>query len=180
MSKFFSRKILMLCVLALAGCDLMFIVFFFEESAVSKKLKEIGVGEYKYLEEIYNGQWEKVCVLLPYYEGVIGLSDKEKEAFIDKKIAQSGLVVSEALWHLLFFRNAHDDDYFDYISFIAGEELDAMQQHHNFSQKKIDDFNKAGFSPAYCAERNQAVMFKSKDKWKGHTFIYITLGVIDQ
>ena len=180
MSKFFSRKILMLCVLALAGCDLMFIVFFFEESAVSKKLKEIGFGEYKYLEEIYNGQWEKVCVLLPYYEGVIGLSDEKKKAFINEKITQSGLVVSEGLWHLLFFRNAHDDDYFDYISFRIRRELGIRQQHHNFSQKKIDDFNKAGFSPVYCAERNQAVMFKSKDKWREHTLIYITLGVIDQ
>ena len=171
----------MLCVLALAGCDLMFIVFFFEESAVSKKLKEIGVGEYKYLEEIYNGQWEKVCVLLPYYEGVIGLSDEKKKAFINEKITQSGLVVSEALWHLLFFRNAHDDEYFDYISF---RELGIRQQHHNFSQKHIDDFKQSGFSPAYCAERNQAAMFKSKDEWRKDTYVEIymeiTLGVIDQ
>ena len=80
MSKFFSKKILMLlCVLALAGCDVFFEPFFdtffdnffFEESVTSKRLKEeIGIGEYKYLEEIYNGRWEKVCVLIPYSEEI--------------------------------------------------------------------------------------------------------------
>ncbi len=185
MSKFFFKKILMLlCVLALAGCDVFDVfldTFFFEESVTSKRLKEeIGIGEYKYLEEIYNERWEKACILLPYYEGVIGLSDEKKEAFIHEKIDQSGLMIHEGNWHLLFFRNAHDDDYFDYISFRRSQELGIIQQQHNFSQKQIDDFKQAGFSPAYCAERNQAVMFKTKDKWHEYTYIEITLGVIDQ
>ena len=61
-------------------------------------------------------------------EWVVGLSDKKKEAFIDKKIFWSvGLVVNEVLWHLLFFRNAHDDNYFDYVSFKRSDELVLIQ-----------------------------------------------------
>ena len=180
-------------MLTLAGCYVFFVIFFgdysddffFEESVTSKRLKEeVGIGEYKYLEEIYNGRWEKVCVLLSYYAGIYydgftGLPNKKKEAFIEEKIAQSDLIIDEGYWYLLFFRNAHDDDYFDYISFRGSQELNLRQQPHNFSQKQIDDFKQAGFSPAYCAERDQAVMFKTKKKWHEYTLIQITLGVIN-
>ena len=83
MSHFFSRIAVILCVLALAGCDYYAEDdHFVEESIISKRLKEIGVGEYKYLRDIHGEQWEKVCVLPPYYGVVIGLSDEKKEAFI--------------------------------------------------------------------------------------------------
>ena len=119
-------------------------------------------------------------MLIPYQEWVVGLSDKKKKAFIDKKMFWSfGLVVNEVLWHLLFFRNAHDDNYFDYVSFKTSQ-LDIRQQNNSFSQKLIDDFKQAGFSPAYCAERDQAVMFKTEGKWGEETHIDITLGVIDK
>lgn len=118
MSRFFSRVAVILCVLALVSCDYYAEDdHFFEESITSKRLKEIGVGEYKYLRDIHSGQWEQVCVLPPYYGVVIDLSDKKKEAFIDEKIIQFGLVISEVTWHLVFFRNAHFDEYFDYVSF---------------------------------------------------------------
>ena len=194
MSKSFFKKILiLLCVLTLAGCSVFFVLFFgiflddffFEESVTSKRLKEeVGIGEYKYLEEIYNGRWEKVCVLITsfweiYYGGFTGSPNKKKEAFIKEKIAQYDLTTSGGDWHLLFFRNAHDDDYFDYISFRSSQELAIRQQPHNFSQKLIDDFKQAGFSPTHCAERDQAVMFKTKEKWNEYTLIEITLGVIN-
>ena len=86
-------------MLALAGCDYYAEdTHFVEESITSKRLKEISVGKYKYLRDIHGGQWEKVCVLPPYYGVVIGLSDEKKEAFIDEKIIQSGLVISEVTW----------------------------------------------------------------------------------
>ena len=58
----------MLCMLALSGCSvcqILYVNFFFEESVTSKKLKEMGSGEYKYLKDIYNEQWQKfVCGFL--------------------------------------------------------------------------------------------------------------------
>ena len=174
MSRFFSRIAVILCVLALAGCD----YFFVEESITSKRLKEIGVGEYKYLRDIHGGQWEKVCVVSPYSGGVI-LPDKEKEAFVDENITQSGLVISEVTWHLVFFRNAHFDEYFDYVSFRISRGLNIQQI--NFSEKQTEDFKRVGFSPSYCADINQAAIFKFEHRWReedAHT--HITLGVIDQ
>ena len=161
-------------MLTLAGCD----YFFAEESITSKRLKEIGVGEYKYLKDIHGGQWEKVCVLPPYYAIVKGLSDKKKEAFIDEKIVQSSLVISEGNWHLIFFRNAHLDEYFDYVSFRISRELDIKQI--NFSEKQTEDFKRVVFSPSYCADINQAAIFKSEFRWREDIYTRITLGVIDQ
>lgn len=175
MSRFFSRAAVILCVLALAGCD----YFFVEESITSKRLKEISVGEYKYLRDIHGGQWEQVCVLPPYYGGVIGLSDKKKEAFVDEKIVQFDLVISEGNWHLVFFRNAHLDEYFDYVSFGRSRELDI--RHNNFLEKEMDDFKRVGFSSSYCAEINQAAIFKSEYRWREEDVrTKITLGVINQ
>ena len=173
-SRFFSRIAVILCVLALAGCD----YFFVEESITSKRLKEISVGEYKYLRDIHGGQWEKACVLPPYYGGVIGLSDKKKEAFVDEKIIQSSLVISEGNWHLVFFRNAHLDEYFDYVSFRISRELDIQQI--NFLEKQTEDFKRVGFFPSYCADINQAAIFKSEFRWREDVYTSITLGVIDQ
>ena len=173
-SYFFSRIAVILCVLALAGCD----YFFVEESITSKRLKEISVGEYKYLRDIHGGQWEKVCVLPPYYGGVIGLSDKKKEAFVDEKIVQFDLVISEGNWHLVFFRNAHLDEYFDYVSFRISRKLDI--RHNNYLEKEMDDFKRVGFSPSYCADINQAAIFKFEQRWREDVYTNITLGVIDQ
>ena len=179
MSRFFSRIVVILCVLALAGCGYYAEdAHFVEESIISKRLKEISVGEYEYLRDIYGGQWEQICVLPPYYGGVIGLSDEKKEAFIDEKIIQSGLVISEVTWHLVFFRNAPFDEYFDYVSFrIRGLNI----QQINFLEKQTEDFKRVGFSPSYCADINQATIFKFEHRWReedAHT--HITLGVIDQ
>ena len=180
MSHFFSRAAVILCVLALAGCDYYAEdVHLVEESITSKRLKEISVGEYKYLRDIYGGQWEQVCVLPPYYGIVIGLSDKKKEAFIDEKIVQSGLVISEVTWHLVFFRNAHLDEHFDYVSFGRSREPDI--RHNNFSEKQTEDFKRVGFSPSYCADINQAAIFKSEYQWREEdVYTQVTLGVIKQ
>lgn len=179
MSHCFSRATVILCVLTLAGCDYSAEDdHFVEESIASKRLKEMGIGEYKYLRDIYGGEWEQVCVLPPYYGVVIGLSDEKKEAFIDEKIIQSGLVISEVTWHLVFFRKAHLDEYFDYVSFgIRGLNI----QQINFLEKQTEDFKRVGFSPSYCADINQATIFKFEHRWReedAHT--HITLGVIDQ
>ena len=180
MSCCFLRTTVILCVLTLAGCDYSAEDdHFVEESITSKRLKEIIVGEYKYLRDIYDGQWEQVCVLPPYYGVVIGLSDKKKEAFIDEKIVQSGLVISEGNWHLVFFRNAHLDEYFDYVSFGRSRELDI--RHNNFLEKEMDDFKRVGFFPSYCAEINQAAIFKFEHRWREEDVsIQVTLGVIKQ
>ena len=179
MSRFFSRIVVILCVLALAGCGYYAEdAHFVEESITSKRLKEISVGEYEYLRDIYGGQWEQICVLPPYYGGVIGLSDEKKEAFIDEKIIQSGLVISEVTWHLVFFRNAPFDEYFDYVSFGRSRELDI--RHNNFLEKEMDDFKRVGFSPSYCADINQAAIFKSEYRWREDVYTSITLGVIKQ
>ena len=176
-------KILTLNVLAIlvmfAGCDGIYIMFIFRESATSKELREMDIGEYKYLQEIYNGQWQQVCVILPYSSLLSRLPDKQKEALINEKLAWPGVIGSEGLWHLVFFRNAHDDEYLDYITFRM-RDLKIRQHPHNFSQEHINYFKQAGFSPAYCAERSQAAMFKSKSKWREYTSVNITLGVISQ
>ena len=179
MSRFFSGKAVMLCVLTLIGCDYSAEDdFFIEESITSKRLKEMSVGEYKYLRDIHGGEWEQVCVIPPYYGVVIGLSDKKKEAFVDEKITQSGLVISEVTWHLVFFRNAHLDEYFDYVSFGI-RELNVKQI--NFSEEQMDDFRQFDFSPSYCADINQAAIFKFESRWREEDArIYITLGVIKQ
>ena len=174
MSRFFSRIAVILCVLALASCD----YFFVEESITSKRLKEIGVGEYKYLRDIHGGQWEKVCVLPQYHAVVKGLSDKKKKEFIYKKMDQFDLVISEGDWHLVFFRNTHLDEYFDYVSFRTSRELDIQQI--NFSEKQTEDFKRVGFFPSYCADINQAAIFKSEFRWREDVYTNITLGVIDQ
>lgn len=195
MSKFFSgntdarkkilgpgEKILMLStlVLLLTFChDSIYIMFIFRESATSKQLREMDIGEYKYLQEIYNGQWQQVCVILPYSSHLSRLPDKQKQALINEKLAWPGVIGSEGLWHLVFFRNAHDDEYLDYITFRM-RDLRIRQYPHNSSQEHINYFKQAGFSPAYCAERNQAVMFKYENQWQGDTYMYITLGVINQ
>ena len=180
MSRFFSRVAVILCVLALVSCDYYAEDdHFFEESITSKRLKEIGVGEYKYLRDIHSGQWEQVCVLPPYYGVVIDLSDKKKEAFIDEKIIQSGLVISEVTWHLVFFRNAHFDEYFDYVSFKRIREPDI--RHNNFLEEEMNNFKRVGFSPSYCADINQAAIFKFEYRWhEEDARTHITLGVIDQ
>ena len=175
MSHFFSRAAVILCVLALAGCD----YFFVEESITSKKLKEIGVGEYKYLRDVHGGQWEKACVLPPYHAVVKGLSDKKKKEFIYKKMDQFNLTISEVTWHLVFFRNAYLDEYFDYVSFGRSREPDI--RHNNFSEKQTEDFKRIGFSPSYCADINQAAIFKSEYQWREEdVYTQVTLGVIKQ
>lgn len=174
MSHFFSRIAVILCVLALTGCD----YFFVEESIASKRLKEISVGEYKYLRDIHGGQWEKVCVLPQYHAVVKGLSDKKKKEFIYKKMDQFDLVISEGDWHLVFFRNAHLEEYFDYVSFRTSRELDIQQI--NFSEQQTEDFKRVGFSSSYCADINQAAIFKSEYRWREDVYTSITLGVIDQ
>ena len=177
-------KILTLNVLVIlvmfAGCDGIYIMFFFQESATSKELREMDIGEYKYLQEIYNGQWQQVCVILPYSSHLSHLPDKQKQALINEKLAWSGVIGGEGLWHLVFFRNAHDDEYLDYITFRMRDL--SISQHHpqNFSQQHINYFKQAGFSPEYCAERSQAAMLKSKSKWREYTSVEITLGVINQ
>ena len=166
-------------VLLLTFChDSIYIMFIFRESATSKQLREMDVGEYKYLQEIYNGQWQQVCVVPPYSSHLSHLPDKQKQALINEKLAWSGMVGSEGLWHLVFFRNAHDDEYLDYITFRMRDL--SIRQLQNFSQQRINYFKRAGFSPAYCAERSQAAMLKSKSKWKEYTSVNITLGVISQ
>ena len=129
MSRFFSRKTVMLCVLVLAGCDYSTEdEHFVEESITSKRLKEMSVGEHKYLRDIYGGEWEQVCVLPPYYGVVIGLSDEKKEAFVNEKIIQSSLVIDEGCWHFVFFKDAPFDEYFDYVSFKRTRKPDI--KHH--------------------------------------------------
>lgn len=179
MSRFFLRTTVILCVLTLAGCDYSTEDdHFAEESITRKRLKEMDVGEYKYLRDIYGGEWEQVCVVPPYSGGVI-LSDKKKQAFVNEKITQSGLVVSEVTWHLVFFRNAHLDEYFDYVSFKRIRKPDI--RHNNFSEEQMDDFKRFGFFPSYCAEINQAAIFKSEDRWRDEdTYTQVTLGVINQ
>ena len=181
MSKLFSTKILMLCMLALAGCDsicgMMYVNFFFEESVTSKKLKEMEPGEYKYLKAIYNEPWQKVCVRFPYSTVIGDSSIKYKEPCFNKKTGRFRMIIGEGLWHLVFFRNAQDDKHFDYISFKV-RDINIIRG--TGSQRIIDSFKKADFSPAYCAERNQAVMFKYENQWQGDTYMYITLGVINQ
>ena len=178
MRHFFSRIAVILCVLALADCDYYAEDdHFVEESITRKRLKEIGVGEYKYLRDIYGGQWEQVCLLPSYYGVVIGLSDKKKEAFVDEKITQASLVISEVTWHLVFFRNAPFDEYFDYVSFGRSRELDI--RHNNFLEEEMDNFKRVGFAPSYCADINQAAIFKSEYRWReGDARTHITLGVI--
>ena len=180
MSKLFSKTILMLCMLALSGCSvcqMLYVNFFFEESVTSKKLKEMDPGEYKYLKDIYNEQWQKVCVRLPYSTPIGGPSINFKEPCFNKKTGRFRLMIGEGLWHLKFFRNAHDDKHFDYISFKT-RDIDII--HEPAGQEIIDSFKQAGFSPAHCAERDQAVMFRFGKKWQGRDYMYITLGVINQ
>ena len=180
LGKILTLNVLVFLVMFLvmfAGCDGMYIMFFFRESATSKQLREMDVGEYKYLQEIYNGQWQQVCVILPYSSLLSRLPDKQKEALINEKLAWPGVIGSEGLWHLVFFRNAHDDEYLDHITFRM-RDLSIRQHPHNFSQEHINYFKQAGFSPEYCAERSQAAMFKSKSKWREYTSVNITLGVI--
>ena len=181
MSKLFSTKILMLGMLALAGCDsicgAMYVNFFFEESVTSKKLKEMEHGEYKYLKDIYNEPWQKVCVRFPYSTVIGDSSIKYKEPCFNIKTGRFRMIIGEGLWHLTFFKNAQDDKHFDFISFKV-RDIDVI--HEPGSQRIIDGLKQAGFSPAYCAERNQAVMFKYENQWQGDTYMYITLGVINQ
>ena len=50
---------MLLCTLFLAGCDYFFAeenIANTEESITSKRLKAMGIGEYKYLKDIYDGQ----------------------------------------------------------------------------------------------------------------------------
>ena len=180
MSKLFSKTILMLCMLTLSGCSvcqMLYVNFFFEESVTSKKLKEMDPGEYKYLKDIYNEQWQKVCVRLPYSTVIGGPSINFKGPCFNKKTGRFRLMIGEGLWHLKFFRNAHDEKHFDYISFKT---RDINIFHETGRQEIIDSFKQAGFSPAYCAERDQAVMFRSGNRRQGHDYMYITLGVINQ
>ena len=166
-------------VLLLTFCqDIIYIMFIYRESAVSKQLREMDIGEYKYLQEIHNGQWQQVCVVPPYSSHLSHLPDKQKQALINEKLTWPSLIGSEGLWHLVFFRNAHDDEYLDYITFSMGDL--SLSQYQKFSQQRIKYFKRAGFSPAYCAERSQAAMLKSKSKWKEYTSVNITLGVISQ
>ena len=169
----------MLYVLALTGCDYSAEDdHFVEESITSKRLKEMGIGEYKYLKDIYDGQWEKVCVLPPYSGGVI-LSDKKKEAFVDEKIIQSDLVIDEGCWHFVFFKDAPFDEYFDYVSFKRTRKPDI--KHNNFPEEQMDYFKQFGFSPSNCAAIDQAAIFKAEYQWRDEdAYTQVTLGVINQ
>ena len=161
MSRFFSRIAVILCVLVLAGCDYSAEdAHFVEESITSKRLKEIGVGEYKYLRDIYGGQWERVCIWPPY------------TGFDSDISKQFNLTTGESHWHLVFSKNKE----FSPISFKRSRKLDVQQI--NFSQKQMDDFKQLNFFPAYCAEFNQATIFKQWHEEDART--YITLGVIKQ
>ena len=114
----------------------------------------------------------------PYSSGVI-LPDKEKEAFVDEKITQFDLVISEVIWHLVFFRNAHFDEYFDYVSFRIIRGLNIQQI--NFLEKQMSDFKRISFFPSYCADINQAAIFKFEYRWREEDArTHITLGVINQ
>ena len=96
-------------------------------------------------------------------------------------MTQSDLVISEVTWHLVFFRNAPFDEYFDYVSFRISISRGLNIQQINFSEKQTEDFKRVSFSPSYCAEINQAAIFKFEHRWReedAHT--HITLGVIDQ
>ena len=45
----------------------------------------------------------------------------------------------------------------------------------------MDDFKQVGFSPSYCAEINQAAIFKFEYRWREENVsIQVTLGVIKQ
>ena len=164
MSRFFSRKAVMLCVLALTGCDYSAEDdHFVEESITSKRLKEMGIGEYKYLKEIYEGQWERVCIRAPY------------TSFGSDISKQFNLNTGESHWHFVFSK----DNEFYPISFERSRKLDVKQI--NFVQKQMDDFKKLSFSPVYCASFNQAAIFKYEERWREEDVrTYITLGVIKQ
>ena len=118
-------------------------------------------------------------MLPPYHGGVIGLSDEKKKAFINKKIVQFDLIINEEHWHLIFFKNIHFDEYFDYVSFERTREPDI--RHNNFSEKQMDDFKRFDFSPSYCTEINQAAIFKFEYQWREEDArIQVTLGVMKQ
>lgn len=165
-SHFFSRKTVILCMLVLAGCDCFFAeenITDTEESITSQRLKEMGVGEYKYLKEIYDGQWERVCIWPPY------------TGFGSDISKQFNLNTGESHWHLVFSK----DNEFYPISFERSRKLDVKQK--NFFQKQMDDFKKLSFSPIRCASFNRAAIFKFEDQRpEEDARTYIALGVMKQ
>lgn len=155
-------------LLILTGCD-----YFSEESIVQKKLKEIDVGKYKYLKEIYDQQWNEICVLVPY-QGGVSPKDSINSEFYNKKIYETDIANdhNDAYWYLIYKK----EDGFSYEKLARANYLDIEQRIFSDDIKNV--FEGENFKPRGCVSFKSGAFFKFEVTHKENTRTYITLGEI--
>ena len=162
-----SKIVFFLCVtFFLNGCELRSDNDSIVDISHIKNMKE---GDIVKLRDISQGDWDVVCVLTPYSGG---LSDSKDERInrIDQKIPELNLSISEGDWHLLFEK----EGIVVANSFKTRNELDIKQKGFDAIVQKL--LNIYSFTPRYCTEFSQAIIFKFKE----HDWNYIILGEIQE
>ena len=132
-------------------------------------INNMKVGDLVKLSDISQGDWDIVCVLMPYSGG---FSDSEDERInrIDQKISELNLSISEGDWHFLFEK----EGIVVANSFKTRNKLDIKQKGFDAIVQKL--LNIYSFTPRYCTEFSQAIIFKFKE----HDWNYIILGEIQE
>lgn len=132
-------------------------------------IRNMKVGELVKLRDITKGDWDVVCVLPPYSGGI---SDPEDERInrLGRKIPELNLSISEGSWHLLFEK----EGIVAANSFEARSVLDIRQKGFDAIVQKL--LNIYSFTPRYCTEFSQAIIFRFKE----HDWNYIVLGEIKE
>ncbi|HQV87696.1 MAG TPA: hypothetical protein PLV19_11250 [Nitrosomonas sp.] len=132
-------------------------------------INNMKVGDLVKLSDISQGDWDIVCVLMPYSGG---FSDSEDERInrIDQKISELNLSISEGDWHFLFEK----EGIVVANSFKTRNKLDIKQKGFDAIVHNLLNINY--FTPRYCTEFSQAIIFKFKE----HDWNYIILGEIQE
>ena len=82
-----------------------------EEKAIKKRIESIGFDEFEHAGNIFEGNWDTICILTPYQGGVSDFESINKK--IQEKERNSEIEIGDARFHILFQKNEN----FRYISY---------------------------------------------------------------
>jgi hypothetical protein len=118
-------------------------------------IKNMKVGELVKLRDITQSDWNIVCLLTPYSGGVID-SEDERIHRMDRRIPELNLTISEAGWHLIFEKEG-------VVAASSIQPTSKTEMHlidTNFTTEIMEELSKQSFIPEFCAEFDQAALYK--------------------
>jgi len=162
MSKIIKLFMVITVAFSLWGCDLLFE----SRNLLDKKIQNIELNRPTKINDLIDGRWDTVCVLVPY-QTFLKDDGSETVKSINKEIEDAKLSIDESHWHLILMGS-------EKISIISERvsNLFSVKQ-GGFNKFFSEKFFEANFKPLSCADFNESYFLK----YGQNKSIYLSLGV---